>query len=156
MARERIDNQTEAKRLQGEHRPQSVAYFMPEISALPAAQHGVSGVGMDGIEVDFDALRDAERQLAALNDELVEHLKAANGLTDPLTDGTSPVTGPMRKLFRSRADMEGGVQTALLEYLDELIAVQQAIRDTLDGYVGVDSEAADRLQRQIARLQEVD
>jgi len=156
MAGERIDNMSEAKRLQREHRPQSVAYFMPEISAVPVGQHGVSGVGMDGIEVDFEALRQAERQLTTQTDDLLQQLKEAAGLTGPLADGTSPVTGPMRKLFRSRADMAGGVQTALLEYLEELLAVRGAIRQTLEDYEGVDRDARDRLQQDIARLPEVD
>jgi hypothetical protein len=156
MARERIDNMGEARHLRHEHRPQSVAYFSPDISAVPVAQHGVSGVGMDGIEVDFAALRDAEGRLATLNDQLSDQLNSAAHLTGPLADGTSPVTGPMRKLFHSRADMEGGVQTALLEYLEELTAVQLAIRETLEEYEGVDEEAASRLRHQVARLQEVD
>lgn len=156
MAGERIDSLSEAKRLAREHRPQDVAYFMPQVSSVPAAQHGVSGVGMDGFEADFAALRQAESELAALHDGLVGHLRDAADLAEPLADGSSPVTGPMRKAFRARADMEGGVQTALLDYLEELVAVRVAILNTLASYEGVNDETTNRLRRQLAQLQEVD
>ncbi|MCA1655561.1 MAG: hypothetical protein LC635_03755 [Pseudonocardiaceae bacterium] len=155
MAGERIDNLSEAKRLQREHRERDVAYLMPDITAGPAAQHGVSGVDMDGIEADFAALRQAERDLAGLHDGLVQHLRDAAELTGPLGDGSTPVTGPMRRAFRSRADIEGGVQTALLDYLEELVAVRVAILNTLATYEGVDTDTANRLRRQMSQLEEI-
>ena len=155
MGGERIDNLTEAKRLQREHREQDVAYFLPDIAGLAAVDHGVTGVGMDGIDVDLDALRQAERELAGLHDDLVGHLKDAAELTGPLGDGNSPVTGPMRAAFHTRADMEGGVQTALLDYLEELVAVRVAILQTLATYSGVEGETVSRLQRQMGQLEEI-
>jgi hypothetical protein len=155
MAGERIDNLTEAKRLQREHRQHDVAYFAPDVRMGAGVAHGVSGVGMDGIEVDLGALRQAERDLAGLHDGLVQHLKDAQDLTGPLGDGASPVTGPMRKAFLSRADMEGGVQTALLDYLEEMVAVRVAILNTLATYEGVDDDTANRLSRQMSQLEEI-
>jgi hypothetical protein len=155
MARERIDNLTEAKRLRSEHKQHDVAYFAPVITTGPGVAHGVTGVGMDGIEVDLDALRQAERDLAGLHDDLVEHLRAAQDLTGPLGDGGGPVTGPMRKAFRSRADVEEGVQAALVDYLEEMIAVRTAILNTLATYEGVDGETAGRLSRQMSQLEEI-
>jgi hypothetical protein len=155
MGGERIDNLTEAKRLQREHREEDVAYFLPDIAGLPAVDHAVTGVGVDGIEVDLDALRQAERELAGLHDDLVGHLRDAAELAGPLGDGNSPVTGPMRAAFRSRADMEGGVQTALLDYLEELVAVRVAILQTLATYSDVETETVNRLQRQMGQLEEI-
>jgi hypothetical protein len=155
MARERIDNLTEAKHLRHEYREQDIAYLVPEVGALAAGQHGVTGVGMDGIQADFGALRQAERDLAALHDDLVSHLNEATELAGPLGDGSSPVTGPMRAAFRTRADNEGGVQTTLQQYLTELISVRVAILKTLATYEGVEQDAVSQLQRQLLQLEEI-
>lgn len=154
MARDRIDSLTEAKQLRDEHRKQSTAHYLPGIAALPNVQHGVTGLGMDGIEADFATLRQAERDLAALHDDIFAHLRDAADLTGPLGDGTSPVTGPMRKAFFDRADVEGGVQTALLDYAEELIGVRIAIVQTLATYEGVENETVDQLCAQLSELEE--
>ena len=155
MAGERIDNLTDAKRLSGEYREELVAYWVPEVNQLPATQHGVTGVGMDGIEADFATLREAERELTGLHDELYRLFKDAADLTGPLDDGTSPVTGPMRKAFRDRADLEGGVQTALFDYMEELMKVRLAIVQTLATYEGVENETVGELRRQLGQLEEL-
>lgn len=155
MARERIDNLTEAKHLRSEYRERDIAYLVPEVNALAAGQHGVTGVGMDGIQADFGALRQAERDLAALHDDLVNHLNEATDLTGPLSDGSSPVATPMRKAFHSRADNEGGVQTTLQQYLTELIGVRVAILKTLATYEGIESDTVSQLQRQLLQLEEI-
>ncbi len=158
MAGERIDNLTEAKRLRGEYREELVGHRAdpaPGIPVLPNVQHGVTGVGMDGIEADFATLRQAERDLAALHDDLLAHLRDAADLTGPLGDGTSPVTRAMRKAFRDRADLEGGVQTALLDYMEELIGVRVAILQTLATYEGVENETVGQLRRQLGQLEEL-
>lgn len=154
MARDRIDSLTEAKQLRDEHRKQPTAHYLPDIAALPNVQHGVTGLGMDGIEADFAMLRQVERDLATLQDDLLAHLRDAADLTGPLGDGTSPVTGPMRKAFFDRADMEGGVQTALLDYAEELIGVRIAIVQTLATYEGVENETVDQLRTQLGELEE--
>lgn len=155
MAGERIDNLTEAKRLQREHRETDVAYFLSDVKAGPGVQHGVTGVGMDGIEVDFDALRQAEQELAALHDDLMRHLRNASELTGPLGDGGGPVTVPMGKAFKSRADVDGGVQAALVDYLEELVGVRIAILSTLADYEGVTNDMTARFNHQVAQLGEI-
>lgn len=155
MARERIDDLADAKRLKHEHKPEDEAFVLSDVVGLPAVAHGVGGVGMDGIEVDFAALQQAERQLAGLHDELVKHLNDADELTGPLGDGSSPVTVSMRKAFRVRADMEGGVKRALLDYMEELIAVRTAIVQTLDTYTGVEGDTVEDLRRHAAQLEEI-
>jgi hypothetical protein len=85
----------------------------------------------------------------------VDHLKAAQHLMGPLGDGGGPVTGPMRKAFLARADVDGGVQAALLDYLEEMVAVRVAILNTLSTYEGVDGETTNRLARQMSQLEEI-
>ncbi len=153
MAGERIDSLTEAKRLAREHRVHDVAHFMPDIKVGDRPEHGVTGTGMDGIEVDFEELRQAERDLAALHDGLVTHLRDAVELAGPLGDGSSPVTGPMRKAFKDRADLEGGVQATLLDYIGELISVRAAILETLNAYDATDDDALTLLNQQAADLE---
>jgi hypothetical protein len=155
MARERIDNLSEADRLKHEYKQHHQAYFDPNITPFVGGQHGVTGQSIDGIEADFAMLRDAERKLADLHDQLMSHYRAAEELTEPLSDGTSPVTGPMRKLFHSRADVEGGVQATLLDYMEELINVRVAILQTLQTYEGVEGETVNQLQRQTLELEEI-
>jgi hypothetical protein len=155
MAGERIDSLTEAKRLrkEDEYQVTDVAYFLPDVKAGPAVQHGVTGTGMDGIDVDLEALIEAERGLADLHEELVGHLIDATELSGPLGDGGGPVTIPMRKAFKRRADPESGVQAALAEYLGELAAVRRTIMNTLRGYDRVNSELATQFQRQMSQLE---
>ena len=153
MGRERIDNLTEAKHLRHEYREHDVAHVVPEITGVGGGEHRVDAVGMDGIQADFAALRQAESELARLHDELVSHLTEATDLTGPLGDGTSPVTGPMRAAFHSRADDEGGVQAALRQYISELMAVRIGIRDTLSTYEDADTDAASTLRAQTSELE---
>lgn len=155
MAGDRIDNLTEAKRLKDEYKGHDSAFVIESLTPYGNATHGVSGVGMDGIDADFDTLRQAERDLAGLHDDLLAHLRDAAELTGPLGDGTSPVTGPMRKAFLDRADLEGGVQTALLDYLEELIGVRTAILQTLATYQGVEDDMVDRLRTHAGQLEEL-
>ncbi|OLF17383.1 hypothetical protein [Actinophytocola xanthii] len=152
MARERVDSFSEAKELYREHRPRTVAYVAPDIRAGELPVHGVNGTNMDGIAADFDALVTAERELAQLHDDLFAQLREANSLSGPLGDGSSPVTGPMRKAFLDRADVDGGVQAALVDYIEELFDVRSAILQTLSTYQGVDGDAAARLNRQMEQL----
>jgi hypothetical protein len=155
MAGDRIDNLTEAKRLQKEHKEQHVIEALPDVTSFGNLRHGVSGVGIDGIEADFDTLRQVESDLARLHDDLLAHLRDAAELTGPLGDGTSPVTGPMRKAFLDRADLEGGVQTTLLDYMEELIDVRFAIVQTLATYEGVENDTVEQLQKHAGQLEEL-
>lgn len=153
MGRERIDNLTEAKHLRHEYREQDVAYVVPEITGVGGGRHRVDAVGMDGIQADFEALRQAERELNRLHDDLAGHLTEAADLTGPLGDGTSPVTGPMRSAFHSRADDEHGVQAALRQYMAELTAVRDGIRDTLSTYESAENDAVGKVHGQTNQLE---
>lgn len=152
MARERVDSFTEAKGLYREQRPQSVAYFAPDVRAGAAPVHGATGTNMDGIATDFDALVQAEKELAELYDDLFDQLRAAKGLTGPFGDGASPVTATMRRAFLDRADIEGGVQAALVDYIEELFDVRMAILQTLRTYEGIESDATALLNRQMRQM----
>ncbi len=148
MARERVDSFSEAKELYQEHRwHRHGAHIGPDIHAGHLPVHGAGGLDMDGIAADFDQLSAADNQLLALRGELERQLAAAAELNAPLADGTSPVTGPMRKAFAQRTDLEEGVQGALYRYRAELDAVRDAIANTLATYRGVDGEAVTRFNR---------
>lgn len=155
MAGERIDDLSDAKRLREEYRSELVASFLPDVKKRSVVDHTITGVGMDGIEVDFVALRQAEQRLASLHDELIGHLRMADELGEPLRDGTSPVTGPMRKAFARRVNVDTGVKAALLDYMSELMSVRGAIIATLGTYDGVDAEAENRFQRQLDQIEEI-
>ena len=155
MAGDRIDSLTEAKRLRKEHKEQHVIEAVTDVTSFGNLRHGVTGVGMDGIDADFDTLREVEGELARLHDDLLAHLKDAAELTGPLGDGTSPVAKPMRKAFLDRADLEGGVQTTLLDYMEELIEVRFAILQTLATYEGVENDTVDQLRTHAAQLEEL-
>ncbi|GAB3433731.1 hypothetical protein [Actinophytocola sediminis] len=152
MVRERVDSFTEAKERYHEHRPQAVAYVSPDIRAGAAPTHSAAGTGMDGIAVDVDALVRAERELADLHDDLFAQLREAGTLTGPLGDGAGPVATHLRQAFLDRADLDGGVQAVLVDYLEELVTVRSAILATLGAYQGVDNDLAARLNRHLAQL----
>jgi hypothetical protein len=144
MGRHRVDSLAEAKELSHDqhavrpHRPG------PDIHAGHAQQHGATGQNVDGITADFQRLTELYGQLQSLRDRLVQQRAAAAELTTPFEDGTSPVTGPMRKAFHQRADVDGGVQGALDQYIGELDAVRTAIVNTLQTYQGVEGDAVAR------------
>ena len=102
---------------------------------------------MDGISADFDQLTVLDGQLMSLRDELAGHQAKAVELTGPLEDGSSPVTGAMRKAFMQRADIEEGVQGTLAQYIEEIDAVRAAIANTLGTYRGVDGDAVARFNQ---------
>lgn len=155
MAGERIDNLTDVRHLAREYgkEPQGSSAMVAGAAAGPAQPFTVTGTDMPGgVEADLNELRAAERELARLHEGLMEHLRAANALTEPMTDGSSPVAKHMRKAFFDRADIEGGVQAALVDYMEELMAVRAGILDAVADYEGVDSAAAEQLKRQSAEL----
>jgi hypothetical protein len=147
MARERVDDFAEAKELSKEHKRVHHDKVGPDIHAGQLQVHGASGTSMDGIAADIDQLITLSNTLQGLRDQLSGHLATAAQLTEPLADGSSPVTGPMRKAFLQRADVDEGVQGTLTQYIEELDAVRQAISDTLLTYTGVDTEAGSRFDR---------
>ncbi|MPZ81070.1 MAG: hypothetical protein GEV28_12030 [Actinophytocola sp.] len=153
MARERVDSFTEAKELYREHRRERHRAHLTDLTVGATPQFGATGTNVDGVATDFAALAAAEHKLADLHDDLERQLREAAELSEPLGDGSSPVTGPMRKAFMHRVDIDGGVQGALWDYMQELIAVRIAILKTLDTYRGVDGDTVARLQQQMARME---
>jgi hypothetical protein len=149
---ERIDNVADAERLAKKYKPVPVKNVNPDDHVGPRQVYQVTATGMNGVQVDLGKLDATEKRLAALHEQLVRHLETATGLTGPLKDGSSPVTGPMRHAFLQRADAEGGVQKVLRDYLSELARVRVAILQTLATYEAMDSDAADLLNAQIDDL----
>lgn len=158
MAGKRIDDLSDAKKLARDYDDKdtfhgSAGAVVGSFHTGPAPAYGVTGQGMpDGVEADLDELRAAEAELARLQDGLLEHLRMANELTEPLKDGSSPVTKPMRKAFFDRANIDSGVQAALVDYMEELMVVRANILDAVAGYQGVDDDAVAQLNRQATEL----
>lgn len=152
MTAERIDNVAEAEKLAKKYKPVHVENVHPDDHVGPRPVHEVSATGMNGVQVDLNKLADTEKSLAGLHDQLVRQLETATRLAGPLKDGSSPVTGPMRRAFLERADTDGGVQKVLRDYLSELARVRVAILQTLATYEAMDSGAADLLNSQIDDL----
>jgi hypothetical protein len=153
VTRERIDNRREAERLADKYDPVKVRNVAANDGVGPRPIHGLAGTGMDGVEVDLDLLARAEKQLGDLHDDLTAQLTEAGRLLEPMSDGTGPVTRPMRRRFNRLADADG-LLGALWDYRQELINVRMAILATLSSYRRVDSDAADRLRRQVAEIDE--
>ncbi|MGM1060554.1 hypothetical protein [Saccharothrix sp. Mg75] len=103
----------------------------------------------DRIELDFDRLEEARARLDQLQDVLVEQLRQAQDLGEPIGDGKGPVALHMRRAFRERGGaVGGGVQVALKSYLDELIALRDAL-----GQVGATHRAEDAMIAEAMRRQ---
>jgi hypothetical protein len=154
MARERLETFGDVRRHDKDPRydrvrPQDVN---PDNHVGPAPVHTVTGTGMDGLEVDLPRLAKAQEELAALHDDLLAHANLALDLTHPPRDGQSPIVAHMRRAFAERADVEGGVQKVLHDYLTELVNVRSAILATLGTYQALDAEAVAMLNRQTAEL----
>jgi hypothetical protein len=130
-------------------RPQDVH---PDDTVGARPVHAVSGTGMDGFEVDLAELARTERELAGVHDILQGYMNQSAKLTGPLRDGHSPVADHMRRAFFERADLDGGLQQALREYMRELFTVRRAILATLNSYQALDADAVARLDRQISEL----
>jgi hypothetical protein len=152
VAGERIDNLSEAHRLVGKYKPMHDSKVRPNDNVGARPVHDVSATGMNGVEVDLGRLKEAESKLAEQHGALVAQMREAARLTGPLHDGTSPVAAPMRRAFLHRADVDGGVQGILRDYLAEVFAVRLAIADTLQSYQALDDDTAAVLRQQAADL----
>lgn len=101
---------------------------------------------MDSFEVDYDALRTAQDDLARLRAQLADQLGAAQQLINSVPGSTAPIHDPvadkMHEVYLGRADQEGGVHGVLEEYLEELDDVQLIIDTTLRTYFDADADAA--------------
>ncbi|WP_235884285.1 hypothetical protein [Saccharopolyspora elongata] len=93
--------------------------------------HDLSGAGTAEIVADTGIIElepakiaAADAELAKPHDELAGYLEQAKLLAHPLKDGTSPVAAHLRKAFGIRGSADGGVQTILRQYLDELASLR--------------------------------
>ena len=154
MARHRIEDIDDVRQLDKDPNFQRVHAKNVNTDAHvgPRPVHSVAGTGMNGVQVDIQGLLDTERELGDLHDDLVEQRNQATVLTGPLPDGQSPVAEHMRRAFFERADLDGGLQRILDEYLYEIFAVRQAILQTLNSYQAMDNYAAERLRQHAADL----
>ncbi|HKS45700.1 MAG TPA: hypothetical protein VJT49_11420 [Amycolatopsis sp.] len=117
--------------------------------AAPAGAGSAELVGEDGGRIELDAaeIAAADAELARRSDELAELLAQARELEAPLRDGGGPVAGHLRKAFGVRGSADSGVQALLRDYLDELDALREAIRQARAGHEANEAETADALAR---------
>jgi hypothetical protein len=142
MAGERIQNERDARNLLDQHKVAKAGRSDVVVQVGPKADHRMAGAGMDGFEIDQDAMINAHRELGDLRKQLEGQLETARQLAEPLQDGTSLVATQMRKAYVDRADPDGGVQAVLSDYLDELDEIRDAIRMSLEMYGDMDADAA--------------
>lgn len=105
--------------------------------AEPTGAGSAQLVGEDDgtIELDPAEIAAADAELGRRADELNELLTKARQLESPLRDGDSPVAVHLRKAFGMRGSADAGVQASLRDYLDELEALRQAIRNAGAGHM---------------------
>ncbi|TVT35722.1 hypothetical protein FNH05_25985 [Amycolatopsis rhizosphaerae] len=111
--------------------------------ARPTGAGSAELVGEDGgrIELDPGEIAAAEAELGRRYDELAGLLERARELEAPLQDGSGPVSAHLRKAFHLRGSAEFGVQATLRDYLDELSALRDAIRQAAAGHEQNEAEA---------------
>ncbi|GAA3021120.1 hypothetical protein [Actinokineospora globicatena] len=136
-----VHNAREAEALLARYQPVAHAELVTEVVAGPRGDFTITGSGSDAVEVDYAALERADRELAALHDDLVKQLRAAEDLGEPLSAGTGPVAVAMSRSFLGRADTTDGLRAVLSNYLKELAEVRATIKATLVAYRSVDEHA---------------
>ena len=142
MAQERIENEHDARAAKDDfHKPKHHKSNVT-VHVGPKGDHTMTGVGMDGFELDPDAMRQASDELARHRARLEDYKTTAMRLADHLPDGGSPVAHEMRRAYLDRADTDNGVQAVLEDYIAELTEIQTAIQSTLQAYDNLDSNAA--------------
>jgi hypothetical protein len=146
MARERIQNEHDAREARDDHHKAKRHKNNVTVHAGPNVDHSMSGVDMHGFELDPDAMVRTLGRLASLRQELQSYQTKAAHLAAPLPDGGGLVAHQMRSAYLDRADHDNGVQAVLREYLEELDSVEDTIRSTLEAYLGVDARAATDLR----------
>lgn len=145
----RIRNEHDARELRHKYHETKSAMVVGGTTSMGGAapDRTITGEGMDGIQVTPEQLIQADKQLAAAQDQLMTHLATAKELAGPIGDGKGPVANTMRSAFLNRADTDGGVQATLRDYLEELTKVRSAINATLSTYVNVDDSVAQDMSR---------
>ncbi|MEU4806065.1 hypothetical protein [Actinosynnema sp. NPDC023587] len=147
----RVHGVQDAKRLRDElAHEQRVRPAPPPRVDAPTTAGATPIVAQDGdrIALDFDELDSALNRLDALHDALWEHLHRSDRLSDDLGDGKGPVALHMRRAFGLRGGgQDGGVQSSLRSYLDELGALRTALRQVGATHRAEDEAAAEAMRR---------
>ncbi|MEV0679567.1 hypothetical protein AB0I60_23875 [Actinosynnema sp. NPDC050436] len=120
----------------------------PRVDA-PGTAGATPIVAQDGdrVALDFDELDSALTRLDELHNTLHEHLRRSDGLSDDLGDGKGPVALHMRRAFGLRGGgQDGGVQSSLQSYLDELGALRAALRQVGSTHRAEDEAAAEAMR----------
>ncbi|SES25511.1 hypothetical protein [Actinokineospora terrae] len=141
-----VHNAREAEALRAQLKPVTRAELVVDVVAGPRGDFTITGSGTDGLEVDYAALQRAETELAALQRDLVAHLRAAEDLGEPLAAGAGPIAATMSRTFLGRADTTDGLRKVLANYLEELAEVRATISATLAAYRGVDEHAENAIR----------
>lgn len=147
MAGERIEDVRDARGLREDFKKPKRHTNDVTVQVGPKAEHGMTGVGMDGFEFDPAEMHRALDDLARHRDALVAYQKKAAELAHELPDGGGPVARQMRRAYLDRADPDNGVQAVLRDYIEELDQIQGAIMMTLQAYRNLDANAAAAITR---------
>ena len=146
MARERIQNEHDAREARHDHHKATRHTNNVNVHAGPNGDYGMTGVGMNGFELDPAAMNETLRKLGDLRSQLEQLRSTAQRLAEPLPDGGGLVAQQMRRAHHVRADADSGVQAVLADYIAELDSVEDTIRSTLEAYLGFDWRAAAELR----------
>lgn len=135
----RLSDKADARKLlrqERQHQERSSKIEQAGDVAKPSGAGNAELVGEDDgtIELDPAEIAAADAELGRRYDELNELLTKAKELESPLRDGDSPVAAHLRKAFGMRGSADTGVQATLSDYLDELDALRQAIRNASAGH----------------------
>ncbi|CCH33604.1 hypothetical protein BN6_63600 [Saccharothrix espanaensis DSM 44229] len=148
---ERVRGIEDARRLRDElDRERRGRPAPPPRVAAPTTAGATPIVAQDGdrIALDFDELDAALTTLDELHDTLGEHLRRADVLADHFGDGKGPVALHMRRAFGLRGSgQDGGVQSSLRSYLDELGALRAALRQVGSTHRAEDEAAAEGMRK---------
>jgi hypothetical protein len=98
------------------------------------------------IELDPQEIAAADAELGRRYEELSDLLAQAKELEAPLKDGSGPVATHLRQAFGLRGSADTGVQATLRQYLDELAALREAIRQAGASHQRMDEQAQDSLR----------
>jgi hypothetical protein len=146
MARDRIRYEQDAREARDDHPKVRPDRNNVRVPVGPTADHGMTGTGMNGFELDPEAMRATLKELGDLRAKLEGFRREAQRLAEPLPDGGGLVAMQMRQAFLDRADLDNGVQAVLEDYILELDSVEDTIRSTLEAYESLDARTATDLQ----------
>jgi hypothetical protein len=144
----RLSDKADARRLLREQPKQHHSGHVAKADQVDAPSGAGSAelIGDAGhIELDPAEIAAAQAELDRRHEELTTLLTHAGELETPLRDGSGPVSVHLRKAFGLRGSADSGVQAILRDYLDELAALRDAIRQAADAHQRNEADAGDAL-----------